>query len=72
MDNCNYESEIDREQEVYFTNLADGYWRTRDGRLIHVSKMADGHLLSVDRLLDRVGDPGGFRRHIKAEKSRRF
>lgn len=31
----------------------DGFWRTKDGTLIHVSQMGSGHLLNTIRFLER-------------------
>ena len=36
-------------------NERDGYWRTRDGRVLEIAKMSDAHLGNAIRLFERSG-----------------
>lgn len=50
----------DRYEEIKLNNMAQGIWRTKDGRNIHVRDMSKDHLMRVKTLLARIGDPVGM------------
>lgn len=48
-----YHSPLSDEFKPAPVNFAGGWWRTREGVLIHVSKMENSHLLNIARFLLR-------------------
>lgn len=37
------------------SDLDDGYWRTREGKLLKLANMTDSHLFNTFAMLDRKG-----------------
>lgn len=50
----------DIEYDPYEEDLADGYWHMKNGRRIHITKMASSHIRNARRLAERAAVCANF------------